>query len=130
MSENFRTGFVLNDFVPKKMFFNEKKILGNITDYQNIALSYLLNDLAIAVISLLIAEKKEPEKLRDIIKVILKGFFTLKELNDVEFEFLYQLILMNLILKIIETVETNQNDNEIIDQLINLFNIFYLEDSF
>ena len=107
-------GFVLNDFVPHQICIDKSSRLGNMTQFNNINQSFMLNDLARCLCQFIAFDLNKTH----IIKPIVTGYTSVRPVQQ---QLLYNRVLLNLGFSVLR--------NESADNCATLFDQFYLNET-
>ena len=108
-------GLVLNDFVPNQMCIDKSNRLGNLTQFEHMNQSFVLNDLARCLCQFMVLMDSNKTHM---IKPIVSGYTSVRAVHQ---QLLYNLVLINLGFSVLR--------NESAEDCATLFGQFYLNET-
>ena len=123
-------GFILSDFHIKNIRIRESdNDILLLTTFQNIKLSFFLNDLAICQADFILAKcfTENGDSWKKLNDFILKGYETKFKLDNLEIRLLNRLIAFNLIFQFLKSDVEKQSFD--LNKFTEVFEFFYLDEN-
>jgi Ser/Thr protein kinase RdoA (MazF antagonist) len=100
-SNSFRRTFILGDFKPQNLNFKDENKMEIQTDLNQVKLSFMLHDMAIFINEAMFQMFETNSYDKSIIDFLIISFKKKIRLENVELNFLYHLVLMEFIFKLL-----------------------------